>query len=177
MRVVSGSLKGRRISPPKSLKLRPTTDFAKEGLFNILSHQIDFEGLSVLDCFFGTGNISLEFVSRGVEDVTAVDIDRGSYTYLSKLCREWNVENIDIIRSDVMNFIRQAYGSYDLIFCDPPFDFPELQEIPKLVFENGLLNENGMLIVEHGERTSLAQEENFVDCRKFGAVNFSFFEI
>jgi len=177
MRIVSGTLKGRRINLPKSLKLRPTTDFAKEGLFNILAHQIDFEGLNVLDCFFGTGNISLEFVSRGAKHVTSVDVNKGSYSYLSKLCREWGVEEIDVIRADVMNFIRSSYGSYDLIFCDPPFDFPELNEIPKLVFENKLLNENGMLIVEHGERTSLAQEENFVNCRKFGSVNFSFFEI
>jgi 16S rRNA (guanine(966)-N(2))-methyltransferase RsmD len=177
MRIVSGSLKGRRIKVPKSLKLRPTTDFAKEGLFNILAHQIDFEGLKVLDCFFGTGNISLEFVSRGAEHVTSVDINKGSYSHLSKLCREWNLEEIDVIRADVMNFLRSSYGSYDLVFCDPPFDFPELGEIPRLVFENDLVNENGMLIVEHGERTSLAQEAKFVNCRKFGSVNFSFFEV
>ena len=177
MRVVSGSLKGRSIKPPKSLKLRPTTDFAKEGLFNILQHQIDFKGLNVLDCFFGTGNISLEFISRGVDHVTAVDHDRGSYTFLNKLCAEWGIDNIDIIRADSLNFIRQAYSSYDLIFCDPPFDFPELETIPSLVFENELLNENGTLIVEHGERTSLVHGENFVNCRKFGSVNFSFFEV
>ncbi len=176
MRIVSGTHKGRKIKVPKYFDLRPTTDFSKEGLFNVLNNQIELEGLHVLDCFFGTGNISLEFISRGAEEVTSVDINRDSFKFLNKIAQEWGIENIEVYRSDVFIHLRQDYNKYDLIFADPPFDLEERLSIPELVFENDLLNEDGMLIVEHSKETDFTSHANFLKTRKFGSVYFSFFE-
>lgn len=176
MRIISGTHKGRRLKVPKNLSLRPTTDFAKEGLFNVLNHRIELEGITVLDCFFGTGNVSLEFISRGAKDVTSVDINRDSYRFLNRISEEWGIDNIDVYRGDVFNHLRQDYNKYDMIFADPPFDLEERMSIPGLVFENKLLEENGMLIVEHSSDTDYSQEIGFTESRKFGSVHFSFFE-
>ncbi len=176
MRIISGSFKGRRIKVPKYMTLRPTTDFAKEGLFNVLQHRVDFEELDVLDCFFGTGSVTLEFVSRGVEHVTSVDISKDSYKVLMNTTRDWEVENVEVYRSDVLNHLRSDYGTYDLIFADPPFDLPERFDIPDLVFQNELLNEDGILIVEHSKETDFSTHEKFSELKKFGSVYFSFFE-
>jgi len=177
MRIVSGYFRGRRINVPKKMDLRPTTDFAKEGLFNVLNNLIDFDELNVLDCFFGTGNISLEFISRGASQVTAVDINRDSYRFLEKLCNEWEIDNLDVYRADVLIHLKQDYQKYDLIFADPPFNLPEIKELPDLVFDNELLEDNGMLIVEHGNDTDFSQHKKFTKQRKFGSVFFSFFEL
>lgn len=176
MRIVSGTFKGRRLKVPKKLDLRPTTGFAKEGLFNILNNLIDFDDLTVLDCFFGTGSVALEFVSRGAKDVTAVDINRDSFKFLNGLLEEWDIDNLEVYRSDVFIHLRQDYNKYDLIFADPPYDLEERLTLPDLVFTNDLLNENGMLIVEHSSNTNFTQHSRFVNMRKFGSVNFSFFE-
>ncbi len=176
MRIVSGTFKGRRLKVPKNLDLRPTTDFAKEGLFNVLNNQIDLEGITVLDCFFGTGSVSLEFVSRGAKDVISVDINRDSYRFLLKVQEEWDIDNLEVYRSDVFNHLRQDYNKYDLIFADPPFDLEERLTIPDIVFNNELLTENGMLIVEHSRDTDFSQSKNYSHSRKFGSVHFSFFE-
>jgi len=176
MRIVSGVHRGRRIKVPKYFNLRPTTDFAKEGLFNVLNNTIDIYGLEVLDCFFGTGNISLEFISRGASEVTSVDINKDSYKFLSGIATEWGIENIEVYRSDVFIHLRQDYNKYDLIFADPPFDLPERTTIPDLVFENELLKEDGMLIVEHSRETDFTAHKNFVKTKKFGSVFFTFFE-
>ena len=129
-----------------------------------------------MDCFFGTGNISLEFISRGASEVTSVDINKDSYKFLSGIASEWGIENIEVYRSDVFIHLRQDYNKYDLIFADPPFDLEERTTIPDLVFENELLKEDGMLIVEHSAKTDFTTHKNFVKTKKFGSVFFTFFE-
>jgi len=129
-----------------------------------------------LDCFFGTGNISLEFISRGASEVTSVDINKDSYKFLSGIAGEWGIENIEVYRSDVFIHLRQDYNKYDLIFADPPFDLEERTTMPVLVFENEILKEDGMLIVEHSSQTDFTKHKNFVKTKKFGSVFFTFFE-
>jgi len=174
MRIIGGFLKGRTIKTPKDLQLRPTTDFAKEGLFNILANKIDFEGISVLDLFSGTGHISLEFASRGSKQNVAVDKNFKCAGFLRSLSDEFNL-NINATKSEVFDFLRSCNSSFDLIFADPPYDLPEIPLIHQLVFEKNLLNKNGILIIEHGPKTHLEQLSGFEKQRKYGNVNFSFF--
>jgi 16S rRNA (guanine966-N2)-methyltransferase len=174
LRIISGKYKGKRINAPKNIKARPTTDFAKEGLFNILVNSCTIEDANVLDLFCGTGNISLEFASRGATKLTAVDIAGQSVRFVSKMGQELDL-NIKTIKSDVFRFLQKHHATYDIIFADPPYDHEKIADIPKLVFENNLLDTNGMLIVEHGEYTDLSKSEHFREKRTYGKVNFSFF--
>lgn len=155
--------------------MRPTTDFAKEGLFNILNNRIDLEGANLLDLFSGTGHISLEFASRGAGTVTAVDENFKCVGFLRSAASDLDAP-INTIKSDVFTFLKSATGSFDLIFADPPYDLPNIPEIHQLVMEKGLMAENGWLIIEHGPRTNLSQLAGFKDQRKYGNVNFSFFQ-
>ncbi|MBL7933155.1 MAG: RsmD family RNA methyltransferase [Bacteroidia bacterium] len=174
MRIIGGSHKGKVIKMPKDLPVRPTTDFAKEGLFNILNNKLDFEGLKVLDLFSGTGHISLEFASRGAADVVAVDQHFKCVGFLKSISKELNF-NIQANKGDVFEFLNSARSSYDLIFADPPYDLPNIPEIHKLVFEKKLLNPGAILIIEHGAKTKLDDLKGFSSHRKYGNVNFSFF--
>lgn len=174
MRIIGGSLKGRTIKLPKDLQLRPTTDFAKEGLFNVLSNKIDFEEVSVLDLFSGTGHISLEFASRGCKNCIAVDKNFKCVGFLRAVSNELKL-NINATKSDVFEFLRSCNSKFDLIFADPPYDHEEIAVIHQLVFEKKLLNENGLLIIEHGPKTHLEELRGFDRQRKYGNVNFSFF--
>jgi 16S rRNA (guanine(966)-N(2))-methyltransferase RsmD len=176
VRVIGGEFKGRHIQVSKSLPVRPTTDFAREGLFNVLDNQIEFEGLKILDLFSGTGMISLEFISRGVENVLSIDIHPNCVNHIrntaSIFSKKWLVQ-----KRNVFHFVKSSKLNFDIVFADPPYDLKNIVEIPSLVFNNKtLLNQNGILIVEHSKRTDLSKQINFVETRKYGNVNFSFFK-
>lgn len=176
MRIISGIYKGRRLTAPKNLPVRPTTDFAKEALFNILRGRYFFEELNVLDLCAGTGNISFEFASRGVPKITAVDAHMGCVQYINKVSEEFEFP-ITAIKSDVSKYLESASGKFDVIFADPPYEFEisELENIAKIVFEKNLLNEEGVLIIEHAKMNDLSDNEHFSEARKYGGNVFSFF--
>lgn len=176
MRIIGGKLKGLRINPPANLPVRPTTDLAKEALFNILYNQFDFEEIRVLDLFSGTGNISLEFASRGVPEIIAVDRDFGCFNYLKKIAKELKLETIQSFKSDVFKFLELETEPFDLIFADPPYDLSRIPEIAKVVFELKLVKQGGYLIIEHPSMKKLDNHPNFKEQRQYGSSSFSFFE-
>jgi len=176
MRIVSGTHKGRRFSPPKGLPVRPTTDFAKEGLFNMLHNRIDIEGTSVLDLCAGTGNMTFEFASRGASSVLAIDQHVGCIKFIKKAASELQLNSITVLKADVFTFVDKLSQQYDIIFADPPYGLEETKELPSTIFKKGLLAEEGLLIVEHGRETSFEEHPNFISTRKFGNVTFTFFE-
>ncbi len=175
MRIIGGSLKGLRLNPPQNLPVRPTTDLAKEALFNILLNQIEFEGITVLDLFSGTGNISLEFASRGAEKVISVDRSIHCINYLKDTSRQHKLEQIKTFKADVFKYLQLETDKYDLIFADPPYDLNQIPEIPKIVFDKNLLNPDGLLIIEHQSFQNLSNHPAFVEQRKYGHSSFSFF--
>lgn len=175
MRIVSGEFKGRRFMPPKNLKARPTTDVAKEGLFDILSHRVDFQDLKVLDMFGGTGSISLEFVSRGCRDVTLTEKDSVNYAFIRKVIGELKAEGIRTYKTDVFKFVQGCNEKFDLIFADPPYALAELPTIPDLVMQRQLLAPDGLLILEHPKEFDFSENPFFEEHRNYGHVNFSFF--
>jgi 16S rRNA (guanine(966)-N(2))-methyltransferase RsmD len=175
MRIISGRLKGLRLNPPAKLPVRPTTDLAKEALFNILFNQFDFEKIRVLDLFSGTGNISLEFASRGVPEICSVDRDFGCINYLKTLQRQYDLSAIKVVKSDVFKFLETETQQYDLIFADPPYDLPQLNAIAAKVLDRGLLKPDGYLIIEHPSMKKLDNHPEFLEQRKYGSSSFSFF--
>lgn len=175
MRIISGTHKGRQFHPPKNLPVRPTTDFAKESLFNILNNHFDFEEVKVADLFCGTGGITYEFLSRGSTDVIAVDDNFGCCSFVKKTIEAFSLPRTRVIRSDVFSFLKNNIETYDIIFADPPYDLDKIDQIPALVFEKNLIRENGWLVVEHGERTNLSAHPRFREVRKYGNVFFSIF--
>ena len=175
MRIIGGLHKGKTITVPKGLPLRPTTDFAKEGLFNILMNKINFEGIEVLDLFSGTGNISFEFASRGAKSVTTVDMNGSSIHFVKDTATKLNL-SIHANRENVFKHLASAKKQYDLIFADPPYELPNIEQIHELVLQQNLLKDNSWLIIEHGPKTNLTALNYFVEQRKYGNVNFSFFQ-
>jgi len=175
LRIISGKYKGRKLNPPVNLPVRPTTDFAKTGLFNILSSRFKFENLECLDLYAGTGNISLELISRGVKSVVAVDKNSSCLRFISEVSGKLGITNLQTIKSEVIRFILNDDHSYDLIFADPPFDSADQQQIVDAVFERGLLRSNGYLIVEHASSDHLTGVHNFRFEKRYGHVAFSFF--
>lgn len=175
MRVISGKYKGKRFAPPKRFPSRPTTDMAKEALFSILDARVYFDNLDVLDLFAGTGNISLEFLSRGVGSVISVDNHSVSYRYQQKTAEELNDPNWTVLRQDALDYLGTVQKKFDIIFADPPFDFEKKNEIAAAVFENELLVEDGILIIEHSDRVKLSGKY-LKKTRNYGGVSFSFFE-
>mgnify|MGYP003338379890 CR=1 FL=1 len=176
MRIISGKLKGRRINPPASLPARPTTDFAKTGLFNILQNRIEFENLSILDLFGGTGNISLEFASRGTKNIFYVDENIRCWKFITEEARKLNLPEIKTFRSDVFDFLKNCRATFDIIFADPPYESGFAEKIPTFTFEKKLLNPTGWLIVEHSEKQNLESLPGFKEKRTYGNVGFSFFQ-
>jgi len=177
MRIISGKNKGRRILAPKNLPVRPTTDMAKESLFNILNNHVYFEEIDVLDLFAGTGNISYEFASRGANIIHSVDDNRHCTNFIERTAQSLNYTNIHSIQSDYKYFIRHAHIQWDLIFADPPYAMREIfQGLPNLIFEHQLLKENGFFILEHPEIYSYEDHPNFREHRNYGRVHFTFFE-
>jgi 16S rRNA (guanine966-N2)-methyltransferase len=175
LRIIGGSFKGRRINPPNDFKARPTTDFAREGLFNILNNRVDFESLNVLDLFAGTGSISYEFASRGASSVHMVEKDFRHVTGIKKIIKELDVENIKVIHIDVKAYLRTCSVKYDIVFADPPYELKWLPELPDLVTGAGIINEDGFFILEHPRDLSFAGHKLFFEHRNYGGVNFSFF--
>ncbi|MBL7886537.1 MAG: 16S rRNA (guanine(966)-N(2))-methyltransferase RsmD [Flavobacterium sp.] len=178
MRIISGKYKGRRINPPKNLPVRPTTDMSKESLFNILNNHFNFFELKILDLFSGTGNISYEFASRGATPIVSVDGDFGCIKFIKQTATEFDFD-ITAIKSDVFSFLAKHQSSYDIIFADPPYGMEqkEFEKLIDLVFENELLDEGGMLIVEHSKHTKLDHKEHFSFEKSYGGSVFTFYEI
>ena len=178
MRIISGTHKGRVIHAPHNLPVRPTTDFAKEGIFNILNNNFEFDGLTVLDLFCGTGNISYEFASRGCTDITSVDQNYACCEFVKKTISAYKMDQVKVIKSDAFSFLKKTANTFHIIFCDPPYEL-ELEKfklIPEIVFSNNLLKPEGWLIVEHGPHTDLSVMEHFKEKRNYGNVNFSIFD-
>ena len=176
MRIISGLHKGKRLMAPKSLPVRPTTDFAKEGLFNILNHRWVFQDISFLDLFSGTGNISYEFASRGCKDITAVDQHFGCIKYISKISEELDYP-IHAIKADIFKYTKIPSRAFDIIFADPPYDF-SLQQLEQMItesFKNGLVAEDGLFILEHTKHTDVSTIYRFSESRRYGGSVFSFF--
>jgi len=161
--------------PPHTFHARPTTDFAKEALFDILSNYYAFNEISVLDLFSGTGSISYEFASRGSNSIDAIEMDPVHARFIRKMAEELNFNGLRVTQSDVFGFIKHTRNNYDVIFCDPPYDMNDIKTIPDLIFQRSLLKNGGMLIVEHSAMTSFAGNKNLFNTRKYGRVHFSFF--
>lgn len=176
MRIISGSYRGRQFRPPASFKARPTTDFAKESLFNILQNHFDFESLDVLDLFAGTGSISYEFASRGVRSVLCLEKNPIHVRFIRKTIDELGTESIQLVRGDAFRFLRNPAQSFDLIFADPPYDHAQLESLPDLVFGSQILEEKGWFILEHPSKSKFNAHPRFAELRKYGGVHFSFFK-
>ena len=175
MRIISGTLKGRVLPKNQKLKARPTTDKAKESLFNILNFEIDYEPTKVLDLFSGTGNISFEFASRGVLDITAVEFKYDHVKHIEKVNTLLET-NVKIIKSEVFKFVEKTPEKFDLVFADPPFDLENLKEILTAVEKSKIINEGGLLIIEHGPRINFSDSKILTKTKNYGKVNFSFFQ-
>lgn len=177
MRIISGQFKSRKIVAPKNLPVRPTTDMAKESLFNILNNTYYFDEVSVLDLFAGTGNISYEFASRGTGNILCVDQHFGCIKFINQTADKFDMP-IETIKTDVFKFLDNTNVKFNIIFADPPYDFTQEQfeRIPELVFKNDLLEENGILIVEHSKHTNLSSSKNFDTFKSYGGNVFSFFK-
>ncbi len=162
---------------PRTFKARPTTDFAKENLFNVLSNYIDFEEGSIhaLDLFAGTGSISIELLSRGCDWVVSVEKDREHYAFICKIMQEVKTDRCLPVRGDVFKYIRGSQEQFDFIFADPPYNLPGLETLPDLIFENNLLKEDCLFVLEHGRKDNFETHPHFVERRMYGSVNFSFF--
>ena len=195
MRIITGRYKGRHFDIPRSFKARPTTDFAKENIFNVLTQYIDFEGAEALDLFSGTGSITLELLSRGCSRVVSVELDRDHHRFIQQCLqklqgnnvqssarpkdacyqRDARMFNVQCLRGDVFRYIKSCKRQFDFIFADPPYALKELPTIPGLIFERGLLKDDGIFVFEHGKDNDFSDNPHFVEHRSYGSVNFSIF--
>ena len=176
MRIISGTHGGRKISPPAKMPYtRPTTDIAKEGLFNIIENNLDISSLKTLDIFGGTGSISYELASRGAADLTIVEKDTNMYEFIKKNAATLAFENFKVIRMDVFKFLQQCTETFDLIFAGPPYALTTIDELPKIVFDKKLLNENGWFILEHTPANNYKAFPQFKTQRNYGTTVFSIF--
>lgn len=175
MRIIGGTHKGRVLSVPRDLPVRPTTDFAKEALFNILQNRFDFTSLKVLDLFSGTGHISCEFASRMAQKVCSVDKHPRCVAFQRKTIAELQLQT-ELVRADVFEFLANCHPGFDIIFADPPYDLPNMDEIHRLVFNRQLLLPGGWLIIEHGQGNDLSPLSHHLQDRRYGGVYFSIFE-
>lgn len=176
MRIISGTYGGRRLSPPKNITARPTTDFAKESLFNLLNNRLDFEGIDVLDLFAGTGGIGIECVSRGAREVTAVEIAHVQQNWIISCCKQLGIKNLSVIRGDVFKFLSACRMKYDFIFADPPYALEQLPTLPDVILQKDILKEEGLLVIEHGKDTDFTHHPRHIETRTYGSVHFSFFQ-
>jgi 16S rRNA (guanine(966)-N(2))-methyltransferase RsmD len=175
LRIIGGQYRGRRIEPPSNLRARPTTDFAREALFNILENRINFESTDVLDLFSGTGSISYEFASRGANSIHLVEKDQKHILGINHIIRDLGLTNIRPIHIDVKSYLRTCKQKYDVVFADPPYDLPWLKELPDLVTGAGIMNQDGFFILEHPRSMNFSDHSLFFEHRSYGSVNFSFF--
>ena len=175
MRIITGIYKGRHFDIPRSFKARPTTDFAKENIFNVLMQYVDFEDAQALDLFSGTGSISLELVSRGCRQVVSVEMDRDHHRFIQECLKKLNTDKCVPIRGDVFRFLKSCKQQYDFIFADPPYALKELPQIPDIIFERQLLTEEGLFVFEHGKDYDFSAHPHFLEHRSYGSVNFTLF--
>ncbi|MBQ8704387.1 MAG: 16S rRNA (guanine(966)-N(2))-methyltransferase RsmD [Bacteroidales bacterium] len=175
MRIIAGTLRGRRLDPPQNLPVRPTTDMARESLFNILNNYVDYEDCSVMDLFAGTGAVSLEFVSRGARDVTAIDINAQCTDFIKHTATRFGVGNLHVVRADVFDLLKRANRRFDIVFADPPYALEALASLPDMVFGRGVLTDDGIFILEHPREYSFEEHPHFWQHRAYGKVNFTFF--
>ena len=175
MRIITGKYKGRHFDIPRTFKARPTTDFAKENIFNVLNGYMDFDGAEALDLFSGTGSITLELLSRGCSRVTSIELDRDHHRFICDCVKKLGTEACLPLRADVFRFVKSCRQQYDIVFADPPYALKELPQIPDLVFERALLKPDGILVFEHGKDHDFSQHPRFVEHREYGSVNFSLF--
>ena len=191
MRIITGKYKGRHFDIPRTFKARPTTDFAKENIFNVLTQYIDFEGAEALDLFSGTGSITLELLSRGCSHVVSIELDRDHHRFIQQCLQKLvsqrdgsfvtseisqkNRPSVIPLRGDVFRYIKSCKQQFDFIFADPPYALKELPTIPSLIFERGLLKDNGIFVFEHGKDHGFSDNPHFVEHRSYGSVNFSIF--
>ena len=176
MRIIGGKYKGKIFNPPSNLRARPTTDFAKEGLFDIIQNTFNVENLIVLDLFSGTGSISYEFASRGVKHITAIDSNFNHVSFIKQQFQLLNFQNVDVFKTDVFKFLKMCRQKFDIIFADPPFDLKNIEEVYNLVFKNNLLSEGSWLIIEHSEKHDFSKYPYFFKLKRYGNVLFSFFD-
>jgi len=176
MRIITGKYKGRHFDIPRTFKARPTTDFAKENIFNVLTGYMDFDSAEALDLFSGTGSITLELLSRGCHRVVSVELDRDHHRFICDCVKKLGTEACLPLRADVFRFIKSCRQQYDIVFADPPYALKELPLIPDLVFERALLKPDGILVFEHGKDHDFSQHPRFVEHREYGSVNFSLFK-
>lgn len=175
MRIISGTLKGKRFYPPKNIPARPTTDFAKEALFNILNNHFDFSEVKFLDLFAGTGSLDMEIFSRGCTDITSVDMSKISLGFIKKMSEEVKIPNHKIILGDAVQFAKNCSQQYDLIFAGPPYALEVINEIPDIVFDKKLLKENGMFVLETSPKHDFTEHLNLLEVRNYGQTHFWFF--
>ena len=176
MRIISGQYKGRAINPPKNLRARPTTDFAKENLFNVLGNMVDFEDIDVLDLFAGTGSISYEFASRGAKSVTSVEINAVHYNFIRATAKSFGLNNLHPVKANVFLYVKSCPKQFDVIFSDAPYDLEGSEQVVADVFEKGLLKDDGILIFEHSKSLDFSSHPNFLRLRSYGSVQFSIFQ-
>ena len=181
MRIIGGKHKRRRFDVPKSFNARPTTDFAKENLFNVLQYYIDFDEATALDLFSGTGSISVELISRGCGRVIALEQRREHAIFIRSVARELKEEfHLQVLQSDVFRYLQASKGSrgqFDFIFADPPYKLKEIATLPQLILSSGLLKEEGVLVVEHPGTYDFSELPHFAEHREYGSVNFSIFSL
>ena len=179
MRIITGRYKGRHFDIPRSFKARPTTDFAKENIFNVLIQYVDFDGATALDLFSGTGSITLELLSRGCQQVVSVELDRDHHRFICDCLKKLEVKGGNAVlplRGDVFRFVKSCKQQFDFIFADPPYALKELPTLPDLIFERQLLKDDGIFVLEHGKDHDFSQHPHFVEHRQYGSVNFSLFK-
>lgn len=176
MRIIGGTLGGRKLNPPAKIPARPTTDLAKEGLFNILNNIIDFNDLAVLDLFAGTGNIGFEFASRGADRIVAIEKDALCCKFIKDTAKQLNVQNMQVVQTDVFAFIQSSAQQFDVVFADPPYALPKMNELPDLIFTNHLLHADSLLIIEHDNKLSFNTHPRCFREKAYGNSVFSLFE-
>lgn len=176
MRIISGKYRGRTIVPPRNLRARPTTDFAKENLFNVLSNLVDYEQTDVLDLFAGTGSISYEFASRGARSVTAVEINMVHYNFIRQTARQLGLENFYPVKANVFLYLKSCPKQFDLVFADAPYDLTGSEEVVPMVLDGSILRPGGIFIFEHSDRKDFSSRPEFWQLRSYGSVQFSFFK-
>ena len=175
MRIVGGRQGGRLIVPPRNLRARPTSDFAKENLFNVLDNMVDLGEIDVLDLFAGTGSISYEFASRGARSVIAVEINTVHYNFIKSTAGKFGFDHLHPVKANVFLYLKSTDKQFDVIFSDAPYDLKGAEEVISLVFDRGLLREGGILVFEHSKGGDFSHHPNFVRLRSYGSVQFSFF--
>jgi 16S rRNA (guanine(966)-N(2))-methyltransferase RsmD len=177
MRIVGGKYRGKIFNPPANLKARPTTDFGKEALFNILNNMYDFENVDVLDLFSGTGSISYEFISRGAKSVTAIESNVTHAKFIERQFLAMDASHAKVFKTDVFRYLNSCKRKFDIIFADPPYDLVNYEEIYNSIMRNKLLTEASVLIIEHSSKHSFSDFPHFSSMRNYGSVHFSFFEL